>query len=93
MVYADGIDVAYGLGDVDLLKRLIALTTDYAEGESLAWSNFQALRGRALLGRLLQGDIPEVRKANDAAVKRGRELSMRHWLRDNMLRGAVRSGN
>ena len=79
-VYADGIDVAYGLGDGELLQRLIALAADYPEGERLAWSEFQAMRGRALLGRLLHGDTPEVRVADDAVLRRGRELGMRHWL-------------
>ena len=79
-VYADGIDVAYGLSDVELLQRFVALAADFPEGERLAWSDFQAMRGRALLDRLLHGDVPEVREANDIVVKLGRELSMRHWL-------------
>jgi class 3 adenylate cyclase/tetratricopeptide (TPR) repeat protein len=79
-VYADGIDVAYGLSDVELLQRFVALAADFPEGERLAWSNFHARRGRALLGRLLHGDVPEVREAIDIVVKLGKELSMRHWL-------------
>jgi class 3 adenylate cyclase/tetratricopeptide (TPR) repeat protein len=79
-VYADGIDVAYELGDAELLQRITALAADYPEGERLAWSDFQAMRGRALLGRLRRGETPEVRAAEDAVLQRGRELGMRHWL-------------
>ena len=70
-VYADGIDVAYGLRDVALLKQFITLTAEFPEGEQLAWSNFHAMRGRALLGRLLHGDVPEVREANDIVDETG----------------------
>ncbi len=79
-VYADGIDVAYSLRDVALLKQFITLTAEFPEGEQLVWSNFHAMRGRALLGRLLHGDVPEVREANDKVVNLGRELSMGHWI-------------
>jgi hypothetical protein len=79
-VYSDGIDVAYGLGDVELLQRFTALAADFPEGERLAWSEFQAMRGRALLGRLQHGGSPEVRAADHAVLQRGRALGMLHWL-------------
>jgi tetratricopeptide (TPR) repeat protein len=79
-VYSDGIDVAYGLGDVELLQRFTALAADFPEGERLAWSEFQAMRGRALLGRLQHVGSPEVRAADHAVLQRGRALGMLHWL-------------
>jgi class 3 adenylate cyclase/tetratricopeptide (TPR) repeat protein len=79
-VYADGIDVAYVLGEAELLQLFITLAADFPEGERLAWSEFHAMRGRALLGRLRYGDAPEVRAADAAVQQRGHELGMRHWL-------------
>jgi hypothetical protein len=79
-IYANGIDVAYKLGDVELLQRITTLAAEFPEGERLAWSDFQGMRGRALLGRLRDGATPHVRAAEEAVLKRGRELGMMHWL-------------
>lgn len=72
--------MAYGLGDVELLQQFTALAADFPEGERLTWSDFQRVRGRALLGRLQHGGTPDVRAADDAALQRGRALGMLHWL-------------
>jgi len=79
-VYADGIDVAYDLGDIEFLQRVIAVAADYPEGEPLAWSDFQSMRGLALLDCLRHGDTPEVQAARGAVLKRGRELGLLHWV-------------
>ena len=80
MVYADGIDVAYGFGDVELLKRLIALATDYPEGERLA----KKLGANHTINyKTTPNWADAIRRAFDASLKKLKldhvDLYLVHW--------------
>jgi hypothetical protein len=78
-VYADGIDVAYALADPERLRRYVALLETYPEGETVAWSTFHVLRGRALLNLLEEGETAQASVAFHGASERSNELGMRFW--------------
>ncbi|WP_170134961.1 adenylate/guanylate cyclase domain-containing protein [Acuticoccus kandeliae] len=77
IVYADGIDVAARLRDAALLARFTALADSYPADERLAWSVFQAERGRALLLEM-EGDAaaPAALAAVNAEARR---LALHAW--------------
>ncbi|HSR72193.1 MAG TPA: adenylate/guanylate cyclase domain-containing protein, partial [Kiloniellales bacterium] len=79
-VYADGIDVAFALGDAAMLRRYIELMEGYPPDETVAWSVAHAERGRALLAQLEQGDTPEAVELMRAADRRLAELGL-HYCR------------
>jgi class 3 adenylate cyclase/tetratricopeptide (TPR) repeat protein len=79
-VYADAVDVAFELRDTAMLRRSIDLAEAFPPGETVAWSTFHAMRGRALLRRIEEGDTAETRAALGEVKRRGDELAMRHWV-------------
>jgi hypothetical protein len=78
-VYADGIDMAYALADPEKLRRYAGLLEAYPAGETVAWSTFHVLRGRALLSFLEGGEAAKASAAFHRAVERSDELGMRFW--------------
>ena len=59
LVYVDGMDVAFRLKEAAKLQRYGELLRRFPAGERVVWSEFQALRGQALLRRLEQPALPE----------------------------------
>ena len=78
-VYADGIDVAVTIEDADLLQHSIALLDGFPPGETAAWCEYHAQRGRALLARLQLGDGEETRERIEYADRRCQSLRMDYW--------------
>ena len=56
-----------------------ALLDAYPEGETVAWSTFHALRGRALLNFLEDGETARAGIAFRRASELGDELGMHFW--------------
>jgi tetratricopeptide (TPR) repeat protein len=78
-VYADGIDVAYALADPERLHRYVELLDAYPEGETVAWSTFHALRGRALLNVFEDEETAKTSAAFHRMSELGDELGMHFW--------------
>ena len=83
-VYADGIDVACALADPEKLRRYVRLLDAYPEGETVAWSTFHALRGRALLNFLEDGETARAGITFRRASELGNELGMHFWRPDKL---------
>jgi tetratricopeptide (TPR) repeat protein len=79
--YASGVDIAFQLQDQSMLSKYIELLNAFPMNETVSWSTFHTLRGRALL-RLLEAPksstLPEI--ISEAAAL-GEGLGMRHWLK------------
>jgi class 3 adenylate cyclase/tetratricopeptide (TPR) repeat protein len=78
-VYADGVDVAVDLGDAAMLRRYIDLLRHFPPGERVAWSDFHAFRGQALLRRLEVGATPESEALVREAQDRCSALALHHY--------------
>lgn len=78
-VYADGITVAWDLRDLAMLRHYVGKAAAYPGDETVAWSEFQALRGRALLFRLEQADAEESQAALADARQMAQSLQFLAW--------------
>ncbi|MEQ9813153.1 MAG: adenylate/guanylate cyclase domain-containing protein [Azospirillaceae bacterium] len=78
-VYADGISVAFDLGDEAMLESFIEKAEGFPGDEEVAWSGFHVLRGRALLSRLRSGGTARSEALCAAANQRAEELMLLAW--------------
>ena len=78
-VYADGIDLAVQLKDQSMLRRYIELLEAFPQGETVDWSRFHALRGRALTGYLEAPQSAETWENIQKTMLFGKELGMHFW--------------
>jgi hypothetical protein len=80
-VYADGIDVAYAIGDRSMLDRFVNAMACYPKDEVVLWGKVHALRGRVLLDRLGRRDCAESELAAGQLAEQLEEYQLSHWNR------------
>jgi len=78
---ADGIDVAYAIGDTSMLDRFANALACYPKDEVVLWGKVHALRGRVLLDRLQRRDCAESELAAGQLAEQLAESQLSHWNR------------